>query len=205
MKNNQIKYKRVLNGAEVYLSDIPTFNIWPRPVTYPSDEYMTGLGYKRIYEEKPVLTENMGYSSFTDEEFSFHIKRTWSVQAILDDVAYLNKIKNEAKDIVAQRRWVKETGGLDLGGGVIVKTDRESQAALGNAYQSLKNNLITDTPWKGKNNVWTTLTLVEAEPTAAAVAVFVRGTFDQERAYHLGIDACTTVQAVRDYLEGAVF
>lgn len=97
---------------------------------------------------------------------------------------------------LASHRFDFETGGLRLPNGLQIRTDRESQAQLGNAYTILKGGLIPDTDWKALNG-WQVVTLAEIEPIAKAVAAHVRGCFRGERAVEQMIDAATTLEDIR--------
>lgn len=92
---------------------------------------------------------------------------------------------------VAAKRWQMETGGIIISGHPIA-TDRESQSQLNSAYTSLKNELITDTPWKAADGTFTLVTLTEIEPVAQAVAAHVRACFAAEQAHAEAIDALQT-------------
>ncbi|EBC1279443.1 DUF4376 domain-containing protein [Salmonella enterica] len=62
-----------------------------------------------------------------------------------------------------------------------ILTDRESQAQLAGAYQSLACGLITQTDWKAADG-WMTVTKEQIEPVAKAVATHVAGCFAAEKA-----------------------
>lgn len=100
-------------------------------------------------------------------------------------------IGTEAKQHLAYVRWQSETNGLTLPDGNQIRTDRESQAQLTSAYQSLKSGLIPDTQWKAATG-WVTVTLTELEPIAQAVAAHVRACFAAEKAVSDQIDNATT-------------
>lgn len=97
---------------------------------------------------------------------------------------------------VASKRWQVETGGVVVAGHIIA-TDRESQAQLNSAYTSLRNGLISDTPWKAADGSFTLVTLAEIEPVAQAVATHVRACFAAEQAHNEAINALES-QAERD-------
>lgn len=107
--------------------------------------------------------------------------------------------KAALKAQAAAARYDKETGGLALPNGTTIRTDRESQAQLSAAYNSLKNGLIQSTPWKAGEGVWVPVTLVEIEPIAQAVANHVANCFAAERSHCEAIDLIDTVEALADY------
>ncbi len=83
-------------------------------------------------------------------------------------------------DTLADIRYRKETGGIELEGMKIL-TDRESQAQLTGAYQSLASGLITQTDWKAADG-WMTVTKEQIEPVAKAVATHIARCFAAEKA-----------------------
>ena len=105
----------------------------------------------------------------------------------------LNEIQQDLRAELAAYRYQIETQGIEVGGARI-KTDRESQATVGNAYTSLKNGLIPSTQWKAENG-WSSVTLAELEPIAQAVSRHVSSCFGAERAVDLMIDELTVETA----------
>ncbi len=83
-------------------------------------------------------------------------------------------------DTLADIRYRKETSGIELEGMKIL-TDRESQAQLTGAYQSLASGLITQTDWKAADG-WMTVTKEQIEPVAKAVATHIARCFAAEKA-----------------------
>ncbi|MEG1345889.1 MAG: DUF4376 domain-containing protein, partial [Acidaminococcaceae bacterium] len=77
-------------------------------------------------------------------------------------------------------RFSFEVAGLDLGDGVRVKTDRESQGQIGDAFTSLKNELIPNVDFKAATG-WVVLDLAQMTPIAKATAAHSRGCFRGER------------------------
>ncbi len=96
---------------------------------------------------------------------------------------------------LAEHRLAFETAGLTIGEGLRVKTDRESQGQLSNAYTTLKHGLIPDTDWKAANG-WESVTLAQIEPIAKAVAAHVRGCFRGERQVQAAILAAVTIAEI---------
>lgn len=92
---------------------------------------------------------------------------------------------------VAAKRWQVETGGILVASHPIA-TDRESQAQLTSAYNSLKGGLIVDTHWKAADSSFTLVTLSELEPVVKAVAAHVRASFAAEQGHAEAISALQT-------------
>lgn len=99
--------------------------------------------------------------------------------------------KTAKKAELAQKRWEKETGGLTLPNGVVIKTDRESQSLMsGAALQAFADNTST-VEWKA-NNGWVTLTATEIMAIAVAVRQHVQACFSQERVLSELVDSAET-------------
>lgn len=80
---------------------------------------------------------------------------------------------------LAGYRFEVETAGIEYAGQKIL-TDRESQAQLSSAYQSLIQPFVDSIDWKGPDG-WVTATEAELRPIAEAVAKHAQGSFTAER------------------------
>lgn len=96
---------------------------------------------------------------------------------------------------LANYRLFVETNGIKTADGLEIKTDRESQAQLSNAFVTLKFGLIPDTDWKGANG-WVAVNIDQIEPIAIFVAAHVRGCFRGERLTQAVIEAAKTVAEI---------
>lgn len=92
----------------------------------------------------------------------------------------LDYLREQLKGALAGIRFTRETGGVVLPDGSTVLTDRESQAQLSSAYQSLTQPFVDSIDWKGPDG-WVTVTEMELRPIAQAVAQHVQGCFKAER------------------------
>ena len=82
---------------------------------------------------------------------------------------------------LAELRWTRETGGLQLPTGQTIATSREAQGQISGALMSLQGGLIKSVDWKSGDE-WVTLTLEQFAPMAAAVANHVQRCFAAEKA-----------------------
>ncbi len=105
----------------------------------------------------------------------------------------LETVKAEVLASLAAYRFDFEVAGLSLGEGLAVRTDRESQSQLANAYVTLKNGLIPDTDWKATNG-WQLVDLEQIEPIAKAVAAHSRACFRGERLVQAHIGDAETIE-----------
>lgn len=96
---------------------------------------------------------------------------------------------------LADHRWQIETGGVTLPDGSRILTDRESQAQLTSAYQSLSMPFVESIDWKAAGG-WVTVTETELRPIAQAVAQHVQGCFKAERIVSEQIDAAEGAEAL---------
>lgn len=96
---------------------------------------------------------------------------------------------------LADYRFGVETGGLTLPDGSRILTDRESQAQLSSAYQSLSQPFVDSIDWKAAGG-WVTVTETELRPIAQAVAQHVQGCFTAERRVSETIAGATTAEAL---------
>lgn len=101
-------------------------------------------------------------------------------------------------------RFMKETSGLSISGGLEVLTDRESQAQLSSAFVTLQAGLVPDTDWKAANG-WEVVTLEQIKPIATAVAAHVRACFRGERMTEVTIKAAATMVDIEDIDIPALF
>lgn len=96
---------------------------------------------------------------------------------------------------LADHRWQIETGGVTLPDGSRILTDRESQAQLTSAYQSLSMPFVESIDWKAAEG-WVTVSEAELRPIAQAVAQHVQGCFKAERQVSEQITAAEGAEAL---------
>lgn len=96
---------------------------------------------------------------------------------------------------LADHRWQIETSGVELPGGARILTDRESQAQLTSAYQSLSMPFVESIDWKAADG-WVTVSEAELRPIAQAVAQHVQACFKAERQVSEQIDAAEDAKAL---------
>ncbi|HEX7865997.1 MAG TPA: DUF4376 domain-containing protein [Variovorax sp.] len=100
----------------------------------------------------------------------------------------LEERRAQLKDKVTARRWLVETGGITLAGGVKVKTGIEDRTRIAQVIQGMEANGYADVPFKAESG-WLTLTLAQMNALLKAIASHVRACFESERAHHEAIDA----------------
>lgn len=96
---------------------------------------------------------------------------------------------------IAAWRYMLETSGVVVNGAKVM-TDRESQAQLTGAYQTLKDGLVPSIDWKTGTGVFVTLTLAEVTALAQAVAQHVQSSFTQEKNLLAQVAAAQTIEEV---------
>jgi len=91
-------------------------------------------------------------------------------------------------DALAALRWQHETGGLELPGGAVFSTTRESLSQLTAAVVSLANGYISGPlPWKFETG-FAEVTGEQITALASAVARHVIACFEAENAVRLALD-----------------
>lgn len=107
----------------------------------------------------------------------------------------IDYLREQLKDALAAHRFEIETGGVALPDGSRILTDRESQAQLTSAFQTLTQPFVEEIDWKGPDG-WVTVTETELRPIAQAVARHVQGCFKAERQVSEQIDAAEDAEAL---------
>lgn len=100
----------------------------------------------------------------------------------------------QLKAATTQKRWELETGGLTLSTGVHVATDIDDQNRITSVIANARLASLDTVSFKAASG-WVTLTLVELEGVAAAIAMHVQACFNAERAHHEAIDALEQLHA----------
>ena len=80
------------------------------------------------------------------------------------------------------------------GGGARIATDRESQAKVAAALQSLQSGFIASVNWKTATGEFVTLGLEEISVIARTVARYVKACFDAEQIVIAQIEQCQTMR-----------
>lgn len=100
----------------------------------------------------------------------------------------LAELKAEKKAAIAKRRWEIETGGLMVGG-ILVDTDRESQALItGKQLYLDKRPEVDGVRWKAEAG-FVIIPRADFEAMAIAVAEHVQASFDREGDLDEAVDA----------------
>ena len=125
-----------------------------------------------------------------------HVDATWTVESLsAEEIAgILAAAKAAKKSEIAAARYAAEIAGVTVGG-VVVRTDRESQALItGAALKAMQDGTYSCT-WKAESG-FVTLDAATIIAVADAVRSHVQGCFDAEYAKCVLIDAAQTVEAV---------
>ncbi len=157
------------------------------------------MTYARNNSNQLEIVSDQLFPSFADTEVNPFVKVPTELEPfidssyqVVDEVIVppsLDYLKDQIKSKVASTRFNRETGSIKLPNDAVISTTRESQAQLSAAYSSMKNSLITSTPWKNQDGTWSELTLSELEPIAQAVAEYVSNCFKAEKDHDTAIDA----------------
>ncbi len=104
-------------------------------------------------------------------------------------VQSLASAKEQIEEELAHLRWRAEVGGLVMEGGIVVRTDRETRAALTEAVNAIRAGLMQGpVPWKMASG-WADLAQEDLEAMTSAVARHVQNCFAAERTVQAQVDA----------------
>jgi hypothetical protein len=112
-------------------------------------------------------------------------------EIILTPTRTLGDYKAQLADI----RFQKETAGIVLDGGMVVRTDRESQALVTGAWSASQLNPDIVLDWKGANG-WVTLNATQIAQIAAVVTSHVQACFTWEKELAEALDDATDPSTV---------
>jgi hypothetical protein len=99
------------------------------------------------------------------------------------------------RDYLPWYRWRKETGGVTLENGQVIRTTRESQGQLTSAVNSVNAGLVaTPIRWKLEGGVWVDLSAEELNHMASVVSDHVRACFAAEEVVEASLEGITTSQ-----------
>lgn len=153
----------------------------------------------KVYGWYPVIIENDVYDSRIQirtgpSYYLINDKLMYSYSLI--DIDFSEVLSTKLKEL-ASKRFEVETGGVDVGGSIIL-TDRESQAQITGAYNAAKNGLLSTLNFKASSG-WITLTAAEMIAIGEAVYAHVQRCFNIEKQHSEAISLLTTAKEVADY------
>lgn len=94
---------------------------------------------------------------------------------------------------LAEYRWQKETGGLDLATGIRVRTDRVSQSQMTSTLTALAEGMVSEpVQWKAVTG-WVAWTRADLKQAATEVAEHVRKCFAAEEVVALQVTDDPTI------------
>ena len=125
-----------------------------------------------------------------------HVDATWTVEDLSAEeiAAILAAAKTAKKSEIAAARYAAEIAGVTVSG-VVVRTDRESQALITGAALKATQDGTYSCTWKAESG-FVTLDASTIIAVADAVRTHVQTCFDAEAAKCIQIDAAQTVEDV---------
>lgn len=154
--------------------------IWVTPLPQP----LHGLWEQAVQNSQPTLR---GAEWVLD----------WTVSTLTG--GELDGLKQDHKADLASIRWQKETGGLALPNGQIIRTSRESQQQVTGALNSIQSGLLTaPVDWKLESG-WAKIDVDTLRVIAGAVTQHVAACFAAEKAVSDMIDAETITDLQADF------
>ena len=195
-------YAQIVNGS------MTTFDVLPFRVSLADGSTRTSLSELSasqlaeigVYpvvgtapEHDPSTQRLVGPSLVLDGD---HVDATWTVEDLsAEEVAeILAGAKAAKKQEIAAARYAAEIAGVTVGG-VVVRTDRESQALITGAALKATQDGTYSCTWKTESG-FVTLNAGTIIAVADAVRTHVQTCFDTEAAKCALIDAAQTVEDV---------
>lgn len=112
--------------------------------------------------------------------------------------ARLHRLRQEHIQALADYRFKIETSGVTTDEGMVILTDRESQAQLNGAYNTLREGLGEVVDWKSATG-WIRVSLDDILPVAREVFIHVQSCFTAERRVTEALEAITDEATLRDF------
>lgn len=118
------------------------------------------------------------------EEINGNWYEKWVLTPTEQPQGWLDQVKSNLLDQIAQKRWEVETGGITLPDGTKVDTDRESsQQKIKAAFdEAMKDENYVVNNWKVRKGVFVTLTNAQLRLIGQAVLAHIQACFDKEAA-----------------------
>lgn len=178
-----------------YSEDGPSFD--------PYDPYAPY--YKPWYPDFIEITDQEG-TDITNASGGSHIDiDAYGDYTIYEDTVWFDKMfydqdperyTENLKRRLAISRYTEEVGGLDIGNGVIIKSDRDTQSVLTGARILAKENPAFSVDWKLSGNNFTTLDSTAIISAADTMAIFIQLLFTKEAQLNAAIDAAQTYEDI---------
>ena len=161
-----------------------------------TDDELAGIGIYPATVVKPAVSGTQYYGAPTVEIADGRATVTYPVldYSAAEIAGMLEKAKSEKKQEIAAARYAAEIAGVTVGG-VVVKTDRESQALITGAALKATQDGTYSCTWKAESG-FVTLNAATVLAVADAVRTHVQTCFDAEAAKCILIDAAQTVDDV---------
>lgn len=128
------------------------------------------------------------------------LQQRWQVVDITADMTeaqvadLIETLRAEKRAEITATRYVKEVGGVSVGGSVI-NTDRESQSLIIGAYTAAKNGIADSFDFKAATG-WVTLPAATMIVIGEAVFAHIQGCFTREKELHAQVDGAVTLMDV---------
>lgn len=136
-----------------------------------------------------------GKALIVSDDLSRPYRAAWNAETEAEgDRIAVDLNRPELLEQLAQRRFDVETAGVEVAG-VRIKTDRESQALVCNAFVSLTNELVPDVEFKAVSG-WVRIDTSMIRAVAKAVAAHSRAVFAAEKVVDGKIRAAATMLEV---------
>jgi hypothetical protein len=169
----------------------------------PYDPYWTYVN--PWYPDYVEITDQQSNDINNYTGLSFIETDAYGVSVVYDDIIWFDKkfyeddtirYTEQLKRKLAIARYTEEVSGLDVGGGVMIKSDRATQSILFAARTIAKENPAFTVDWKLADGTFTTLDATTIISAADGMAAFVQSLFTKEAQLYAAIDAAQTYEEI---------
>lgn len=171
-------------------------NLFPNvdPNSVPDSGY---AGYCPVYPSDVPASDANGAWADGTPTFNTQLQRwesTWTLIPYSSGelAGRLELLKESKKQKLAEHRFNIETKSISVNG-ILIRTDRESQAQLQCTVTAIQQGFSSTISWKGENG-WLDLDASQIAALAPIVIYYVQTCFANERAISLLIDAATSAE-----------
>lgn len=147
---------------------------------------------------KPAITEHQTLTR--DAENPVLVQGVWTIEWVIvnntQDAAYLISHRKKKVDQIREKRRQVEAGGLVLGNGMVMRSDKESQAALGNEQRLMAITPGRTIDWEMADGEFVVLNKANVDSMDADLSAHVQAARTNQRVLYDLLKAATTVAQI---------
>lgn len=196
-------YDPIKNRYPIYFSELR--KAFPK-TSFPKvidDNFLKFLGLERVvYVEKPKVNSiTHDLTEGTPVKIGNYYRQNWVATNLnLNEAQQKDRLTSFKEEKIAQLaafRYDLEVHGISING-ILIKTDRESQAQLASALLTVNEGFANGLYWKSSNG-WVNLDKKQLQEISKKVAQHVQGCFNVEQVHASKIQNFTTIEELSEY------